>query len=72
MFLNIGQTIETDNEWNKVRTRYLGATTASNERILIAFGWVNSISLTIEEAKRLFLELEVALREAYDDEEVTA
>lgn len=71
MFLSIAQSVETDNQYNQVRTRYL-PDASSNERILISFGYVNSLSLTIDEAKRLFLELEVSLREAYDDEEVTA
>lgn len=71
MFLSIAQSIETDNQYNQIRTRYL-PDGSSTERILISFGYVNSLSLTIDEAKRLFLELEISLREAYDDEEVTA
>jgi hypothetical protein len=68
MFINIAQTIETDNEWNQVRSKYVEATSLSPARIQIAFGYVNSLLLNIDEAKRLFLELEIALREAYDEE----
>jgi hypothetical protein len=71
MFINVAQRVDTSNEWTQVRTRYMPESNSS-EKILVAFGVINSLSLTIDEAKRLFLELEIALREAYDDEEVTA
>jgi hypothetical protein len=71
MFINVAQRVDTSNEWAQVRTRYMPESNSS-EKILVAFGVINSLSLTIDEAKRLFLELEIALREAYDDEEVTA
>lgn len=67
MFLSIAQSIETDNKYNEIRTHYLPDSSAG-ERIHIAFGYVNSLSLSIEEANRLFLELQIALREAYDEE----
>jgi hypothetical protein len=71
MIINVAQRVDTSNEWTQVRTRYMPESNSS-EKILVAFGVINSLSLTIDEAKRLFLELEIALREAYDDEEVTA
>lgn len=71
MFLSVAQSVETDNTYTQFRTRYT-PDASSNERIHIAFGYVNGLSLTIDEAKRLFLELEISLREAYDNEEVTA
>ena len=67
MFLSIAQSIETDNQYNQIRTRYLPEA-SNSERILITFGYVNNLSLTIDEAKRLFLELEISLREAHDEE----
>lgn len=72
MFISVMQSIETDNDYNRPRTTYHEAVGTSKPRISIAFGYVNSLSMSIDEAKKLFLELEVSLREAYDDEEVTA
>lgn len=72
MFLSVNQSIETDNDYNRPRSIYHESVGTSKARISIAFGYVNSLSMSVDEAKRLFLELEVSLREAYDDEEVTA
>ena len=68
MFLSVNQSIPTDNEWNRPRAIYHEAVGTSEARISIAFGYVNSLSMSVNEAKRLFLELEVSLREAYDAE----
>jgi hypothetical protein len=68
MFMHIAQTIATDNDYTQIRCSYDESPILGAKRISIAFGYVNSISLSIDEAKRLFLELEVALREAYDAE----
>jgi hypothetical protein len=72
MFLSVGQTIATDNEYTRVRSSHQSATDHGDARIIISFGNLTSILLSVDEAKKLFLELEVSLREAYDDEEVTA
>ena len=72
MFLSVNQQVETDNEYNRPRSIYHEPVGTSKARISIAFGYVNSLSMSVDEAKRLFLELEVSLREAYDAEGVTA
>jgi len=72
MFLSVNQSIETDNDYNRPRCTYHEPVGTSTARISIAFGYVNSLTMSVDEAKRLFLELEVSLREAYDDEGVTA
>jgi hypothetical protein len=72
MFLSVNQSIETDNDYNRPRCTYHEPVGTSTARISIAFGYVNSLTMSIDEAKRLFLELEVSLREAYDDEDVSA
>lgn len=68
MFICINQSVETDNQYNRPRCTYHEAVGTSDARISIAFGYVNSLTMSVDEAKRLFLELEVALREAYDEE----
>lgn len=68
MFISINQFIETDNDYNRARCTYHEAVGTSEARISIAFGYVNSLTMSVDEAKRLFLELEIVLREAHDEE----
>ena len=68
MFMSISQTVVTDDEWAKVRTTLMPADKNHGARVQVSFGWATSLILSIDEAKRLFLELEISLREAHDEE----
>ena len=68
MFMSISQTVVTDDEWAKVRTTLMPADKNQSARVQVSFGWATSLILSIDEAKRLFLELEISLREAHDEE----
>lgn len=68
MFVSIAQEIRTNTDWLAITTKHKEKDTYADERIIISFGVLNNITLSIDEAKRLFLELEIALREAYEAE----
>jgi len=70
MFITTSQLITTDMDYTRIRSSYEANTAYDGDaRITISFGNYNSLRMTITEAKQMFLELEISLREAYDAEE---
>lgn len=71
MFISIGQRVETDSKYTQIRVEYM-AESGLGPRVRMAYGYGDAILFDIDEAKRLFLELEVALRDAYDNRDEDA
>ena len=67
MFMSLGQKIDTDNHYTRIRSDYMNDT-GLGPRIRIAFGYGDALLLDIKEARTLALELEAALRDAWSDD----
>jgi hypothetical protein len=67
MFISLGQRVDTDNEYTRIRSNYTNDV-GLGPRITIAFGYGDALRLDIAEARTLALELEQALRDAWSDD----
>jgi hypothetical protein len=69
MFISLGQRVDTDTEYTRIRCNYQASTSEYNPaRIHLGFGFGDTLLLSIREARALALELEQALRDAWSDD----
>ena len=73
MFITTSQIVTTDMDYTRIRSSYDANTAYDGDaRINISFGNYNTLRMSITEAKQMFLELEISLREAHDAEAANA